>query len=60
MNNYSVGVSDITFYLMDKDGNIKVDNKGNEIIYRIKDGVRFKPIEYLTEDFDINMLKQDE
>jgi|TARA_E500000305_G_scaffold28509_1_gene21724 hypothetical protein len=60
MNNYSVGVSDITFYLMDKDGNIKVDNKGNEIIYRIKDGVRFKPIEYLTEDLDINMLKQDE
>ena len=60
MNNYNVGVSDITFYLMDKDGNIKVDNKGNEIIYRIKDGVRFKPIEYLTEDLDINMLKQDE
>ena len=59
MKNYSVGVADITFYLMDEDGNVKEDKQGNEITYRIKDGIRFKPIEYLTEDLDFDMLEQE-
>ena len=59
MKNYSVGVADITFYLMDEDGNVKEDKQGNEITYRIKDGIRFKPIEYLTEDLDVDMLEQE-
>ena len=59
MKNYSVGIADITFYLMDEDGNVKEDKQGNEITYRIKDGIRFKPIEYLTEDLDVDMLEQE-
>ena len=59
MKNYSVGVADITFYLMDEDGNVKEDKQGNEITYRIKDGIRFKSIEYLTEDLDVDMLEQE-
>jgi hypothetical protein len=59
MKHYSVGIADITFYLMDEDGNIKEDKQGNEITYRIKDGIRFKPIEYLTEDLDVDMLEQE-
>ena len=59
MKHYSVGVADITFYLMDEDGNVKEDKQGNEITYWIKDGIRFKPIEYLTEDLDVDMLEQE-
>ena len=59
MKHYSVGVADITFYLMDEDGNVKEDKQGNEITYRIKDDIRFKPIEYLTEDLDVDMLEQE-
>jgi len=44
MKNYYVGVSDITFYLTDEDGNIKEDKNGNEINYRLKDDIRFKPL----------------
>jgi|TARA_R110002020_G_C15931163_1_gene743800 hypothetical protein len=59
MKHYNVGIADITFYLMDEDGNIEEDKQGNEITYRIKDGIRFKPIEYLTENLDVDMLEQE-
>ena len=57
MKNWSIGVSDIKFYLMDEDGNVKTDGKGNEITYRLKDDVRLKPLEYITEDMDVLMLE---
>ena len=56
--NYHVGVADITFYLTDEDGNIKEDKNGNEIEYRLKKGIRFKPLEYITEDLTVDMLEQ--
>ena len=43
--------------LMDEDGNVKTDSKGNEIIYRLKDDVRLKSLEYITEDMDVLMLE---
>jgi hypothetical protein len=55
--NYYVGVADILFYLTDEDGNIKEDKNGNEIEYRLKDGIRFKPLEYITEDLTSDMLE---
>ena len=55
--NYHVGVSDITFYLIDEDGNIKEDKNGNEMVYRLKQGIRFKPLEYITEDLTVDMLE---
>tara|TARA_R100000664_G_scaffold7778_1_gene13070 strand:- start:559 stop:759 length:201 start_codon:yes stop_codon:yes gene_type:complete len=57
MKHWNIGVSDITFYLMDEDGNVKTDSKGNEITYRLKDDVRLKPLEYITEDMDVLMLE---
>ena len=57
MKHWNIGVSDITFYLMDEDGNVKTDSKGNEIIYRLKDDVRLKSLEYITEDMDVLMLE---
>ena len=56
--NYYIGVSDISFYLTDDDGNIKTDKNGNEITYRLKDGIRYKPLEYITESIELNMLEK--
>lgn len=55
--NYHVGVANISFYLTDEDGNIKEDKNGNEIEYHLKDGIRFKALEYITEDLTSDMLE---
>jgi hypothetical protein len=55
--NYYVAVSDITFYLYDEDGNAKTDKSGNEITYRLKDGMRFKPLEYIADGLEPDMLQ---
>jgi hypothetical protein len=49
---YYVAVSDITFYLYDEDGNAKTDKGGTEITYRLKNGIRFKPLEYIADGVD--------
>tara|TARA_B100000214_G_scaffold209493_1_gene152069 strand:- start:2110 stop:2298 length:189 start_codon:yes stop_codon:yes gene_type:complete len=46
--NYSVSVWDIQFYMVDEDGNEKLDDNGNIQKY-IFEG-RLKPLEYLCED----------
>ena len=56
--NYYIGLSDISFYLTDDDGNIKTDKNGNEIIYRLKDRIRYKPLEYITEGIELDMLEK--
>tara|TARA_A100001391_G_scaffold137577_1_gene96099 strand:+ start:313 stop:504 length:192 start_codon:yes stop_codon:yes gene_type:complete len=58
MKDYYVGVSDITFYLHDEDGNVKTDKSGNEITYRLKDGIRFKPLEHIAEGVEVDMLQE--
>ena len=57
MNNTAL-IYDITFYQVDEEGNDILDNKGNTKIYRIKVGVRVKPLEYLCEDFDLDVLEE--
>ena len=52
-------IYDITFYQVDEEGNDILDNKGNTKIYRIKEGVRFKPLEYLVDDFDLDILEEE-
>ena len=58
MKNYYVGVSDITFYLTDENGDVKQDKQGNEITYRLKDGIRFKPLEYISDGVEVDMLEK--
>ena len=58
MKDYYVAVSDITFYLYDEDGNAKTDKSGNEITYRLKDGIRFKPLEYIADGVEVDMLQK--
>ncbi len=51
-------INDITFYKSDEEGNILKNDKGEEKIFRIKEGLRVKSLEYLTEDFEDDMLEE--
>jgi len=55
---YTALIYDIKFYLVDEEGNEKVNEKGNTIAYRLKEGIKFKPLEYLCEDMDIDILEK--
>ena len=41
-----------------KDNEIVTNEKGEEIIYRLKEGIRFKPLEYLCEDMDTEIMEE--
>ena len=51
-------VENITFYAMDEDNEIITNSKGEAIEYKLKDGVRFKPLEYLCEDMNTEMMEE--
>jgi len=53
--NYSVSIWDIQFYMVDEDGNEKLDNNGDIQKYELKP-IRFKPLEYLCEDLTEDQL----
>jgi len=52
MSDKYILVNNITFYMVDEDGND--DGK----IYQLKGGIRLKQLEYLTEDFTEDMLEE--
>ena len=54
----AISINDITFYKSDEEGNILRNDKGEEMIFRLKEGLRFKPLEYLVEDFEDDMLEE--
>ena len=55
----SILVADIKFYVVDDDGYEKLNKKGTHIqLYQLTRGVRFKPLEYLTEDMDMDILEE--
>ena len=51
-------VEAIKFYSMHEDNEIITNEKGEEVIYRLKEGVRFKPLEYLCEDMDTEIMEE--
>ena len=56
---YGVNISDITFYIYDIESGDEVTNAdGTAKTFRLKDGVRLKPLEYLCEDMDIDILEE--
>ena len=55
-----INLYDISFYKYDEDGNEELDDKGNIKIYRIKEGVRYKPLEYICEDLNDTMLEEED
>ena len=53
----SILVADIKFYKVDDDGNEVLNKEGTHIqLYTLKRDVRFKPLEYLCEDMDDDIL----
>ena len=56
--NYGTSILDIKFYLLDEDGN-EIENKdGTTKEFRLKDNIRYKPLEYVCEDLSPNMLEE--
>ena len=56
--NLSICVYDLIFYLVNDDGN-EIENKNKTTkLFRLKDNIRFKPLEYITEDLDLNMIEE--
>ena len=51
-------VEEIKFYAMDEDSEIITNEKGEAVMYQIKEGLRFKPLEYLCEDMDAEMMEE--
>jgi len=48
-------IHDISFYKVDDDGNEELNKDGTTKVYRIKDGIRVKALEYLTDDFEFEL-----
>ena len=53
-------IHDITFYKVDDDGNEELNKDGTTKVYRIKDGIRVKALEYLTDEFDDDIMEESE
>ena len=53
-------INDITFYKVDDEGNEELNEDGTTKIYRIKQGTRVKALEYLTDEFDDDIMEESE
>jgi hypothetical protein len=52
-------VADIKFYAVDDDGNEVLSKEGTHIqLYQLKRDIQFKPLEYLCEDMDMDILEE--
>jgi len=51
-------IQDITFYKVDDEGNEVVNEDGTIKIYRVKRGIRVKALEYLTDEFDDEIMEE--
>lgn len=56
--NLSVNLYNISFYMYDEDGNELLNEDGTIKLFRLKDSIRFKPLEYLCEDLDADYLEE--
>ena len=56
MKKWMVSVYDIVFYKYDENGEEVLNEDGTTKQFRLKEGIRFKPLEYLCEDMTEEML----
>ena len=52
-------INDITFYKVDDEGNEILDKDGTTKIYRIANGVSVKALEYLSDEFDDDIMEEE-
>ena len=52
-------INDITFYKVDDEGNEILNKDGTTKIYRIANGVRVKALEYLSDEFDDDIMEEE-
>jgi hypothetical protein len=53
-------IQDILFYKVDDEGNEELNKDGTTKVYRIKDGIRVKALEYLTDEFEDDIMQESE
>ena len=53
-------IQDITFYKVDDEGNEELNKDGTTKVYRIKDGIWPLALEYLTDEFDDDIMEESE
>ena len=53
-------IQDITFYKVDHEVNEELNKDGTTKVYRIKDGIRVKALEYLTDEFEDDIMQEHE
>tara|TARA_R110002012_G_scaffold2305_9_gene11115 strand:+ start:261 stop:434 length:174 start_codon:yes stop_codon:yes gene_type:complete len=51
-----IALYDIVFYKYDENGEEVLNKDGTIKQFRLKDGIRFKPLEYLCEDMEEEIL----
>ena len=51
-------IQDITFYKVDDEGNEELNEDGTTKLYRIKQGTRVKALEYLTDEFEDDIMEE--
>jgi hypothetical protein len=51
-------IQDISFYKVDDEGNEELNKDGTTKVYRIKDGIRVKALEYLTDEFEDDIMQE--
>jgi len=51
-------IQDITFYKVDDEGNEELNEDGTTKVYRIKQGTRVKALEYLTDEFEDDIMEE--
>ena len=47
-----ISIYDITFYKYDEDGVEVLNEDGSTKVFKLKDNIRFKSLEYLCEDME--------
>ena len=55
---YEPLVLDIKFYLIDEDANSFTNKDGTDKEFKLKSGIRFKSLEYLCDEVDVDMLEE--
>jgi len=53
-----VNLYDITFCLVDEDGNYIEQPNGQIEVFKLKDGIRYKPLEHICDGIDPDMLER--